>query len=53
MGLNIKDREAAALARQPAAATDESGTSAVTVAVCESLARVRSRGGGCGGGAGR
>jgi ribonuclease VapC len=33
MGLNIKNREAAALARQPAAATGESVTSAVTVSI--------------------
>jgi antitoxin VapB len=42
MSLNIKNLEAAALARQLAAATGESVTRAVTVAVRERLARVRS-----------
>ena len=42
MGLNIKNLEAAAWVRQLAAATVESVTSAVTVAVRERLARVRS-----------
>ncbi|HVB54013.1 MAG TPA: type II toxin-antitoxin system VapB family antitoxin [Candidatus Acidoferrales bacterium] len=42
MSLNIKNHEAALLARQLAAATGESVTRAVTVAVRERLARVRS-----------
>ncbi len=41
MSLNIKNQEAAALARQLAATTGESVTRAVTVAVRERLARVR------------
>ena len=41
MSLNIKNDEAAALARQLAAATGESLTRAVTVAVRERLPRVR------------
>ncbi len=41
MSLNIKNPEAAALARQLAAATGESLTRAVTVAVRDRLMRVR------------
>ena len=42
MSLNIKDDEASFLARQLASATGESLTRAVTVAVRERLARLRS-----------
>jgi antitoxin VapB len=48
MSLNIKNLEAAALARQLATATGESVTRAVTVAVRERLARVRSEEDGAG-----
>lgn len=41
MTLNLKNEEATALARELAAATGESVTRAVTVAVRERLARVR------------
>ncbi|SNR45744.1 type II toxin-antitoxin system VapB family antitoxin [Blastococcus mobilis] len=43
MGLNIKNAEAEALARQLATATGESLTQAITVAVRERLERVQSR----------
>ena len=43
MSLNIKNEQAVTLARQLAAATGESVTEAVTVAVRERLERVRSR----------
>jgi antitoxin VapB len=43
MALNIKNTEAEALARQPAEATGESVTRAVSVALRERLDRVRGR----------
>jgi antitoxin VapB len=43
MSMNIKSEEAHALARQLAAATGESVTAAVTVALRERLDRLRSR----------
>lgn len=43
MSLNIKNEEAEQLARQLAAATGESVTMAITVAVRERLERVRSQ----------